>query len=255
LQPNELSYNMSKPSSKPLLRRAVVVGAFGGIGSATISRLAAEGWDVVAMDLPQSAPISSPASLVLGIDLADPTSIAQAFEALSLYVATAGPIDLLAVCSGIVDTEKVASVTLAHWQHMLATNLTGPFLCCQLSYQLLRDGGRIVLLGSLSGRTGGVLTGAAYAATKGGIESLAKSMAQELAPRGITVNVIAPGAIETPMLRAHTFERKQSMAAATPLKRIGQPEEIAGAVVYLASADAGFITGSVMHVNGGIRMD
>jgi NAD(P)-dependent dehydrogenase (short-subunit alcohol dehydrogenase family) len=121
---------------------------------------------------------------------------------------------------------------------MLATNLTGPFLCCQHSYSLLRDGGRIVLLGSLSGRTGGVLTGAAYAATKGGIESLAKSMAQELAPRGITVNVIAPGAIETPMLRAHTIERQQGMAAATPLKRLGQPEEIAGAVVYLASADA-----------------
>jgi 3-oxoacyl-[acyl-carrier protein] reductase len=242
---------MTAANSKPSLRRAVVVGAFGGIGAATVSRLAAEGWDVVAMDLPQAAPSHSDASLVLGIDLADPTSISQAFEALTLNVAQHGPIDLLAVCSGIVDNQKVAAVTLVHWQNMLATNLTGPFLCCQHSYPLLRDGGRIVLLGSLSGRTGGVLTGAAYAATKGGIESLAKSMA----PRGITVNVIAPGAIETPMLRAHTAERKQGMAAATPLKRLGQPEEIAGAVVYLASADAGFITGTVMHINGGIRMD
>jgi len=246
---------MSEASSKPPVRRAVVVGAFGGIGAATVSRLAAQGWDVVAMDLPQAAPPQSPASLVLGVDLADPASIAQAFDALALRVAQHGPMDLLAVCSGIVDTEKVGSVTLAHWQKMLATNLTGPFLCCQHSYPLLREGGRIVLLGSLSGRTGGVLTGAAYAATKGGIESLAKSMAQELAPRGITVNVIAPGAIETPMLRAHTAERKQGMAAATPLKRLGQPEEIASAIAYLASADAGFITGTVMHINGGIRMD
>lgn len=246
---------MSEASSKPAVRRAVVVGAFGGIGAATVNRLTAEGWDVVAMDLPHAASAHSAASQVLAVDLADPASIAQAFDALALRVAAHGPIDLLAVCSGIVDTEKVASVTLAHWQHMLATNLTGPFLCCQHSYPLLRDGGRIVLLGSLSGRTGGVLTGAAYAATKGGIESLAKSMAQELAPRGITVNVIAPGAIETPMLRAHTTERKQGMAAATPLKRLGQPDEIAGAVVYLASADAGFITGTVMHINGGIRMD
>lgn len=232
-----------------------MVGAFGGIGAATVTRLAAEGWDVVAMDLPQPAQARSAASLVLAVDLADPDSIAQAFGALAQRVAGEGPIDLLAVCSGIVDTEKVATVSLAHWQKMLATNLTGPFLCCQHSYPLLRDGGRIVLLGSLSGRTGGVLTGAAYAATKGGVESLAKSMAQELAPRGITVNVIAPGIIETPMLRAHTAERKQGMAASTPLKRLGQPEEIAGAVVYLASAEAGFITGTVMHINGGIRMD
>ena len=246
---------MTAANSNPAVRRAVVVGAFGGIGAATVSRLAAEGWDVVAMDLPQSATAHSAESLVLGMDLADPASIAQAFEALTLNVAQHGPLDLLAVCSGIVDNQKVAAVTLAHWQNMLATNLTGPFLCCQHSYPLLRDGGRIVLLGSLSGRTGGVLTGAAYAATKGGIESLAKSMAQELAPRSITVNVVAPGAIETPMLRAHTIERQQGMAAATPLKRLGQPEEIAGAVVYLASADAGFITGSVMHINGGIRMD
>ncbi len=246
---------MSETKIKPPVRRAVVVGAFGGIGAATVSRLAAGGWDVVAMDLPQTAPANTAASLVLAIDMADPASIARGFVALAARVAQHGPIDLLAVCSGIVDTEKVASVTLAHWQNMLATNLTGPFLCCQKSYPLLRDGGRIVLLGSLSGRTGGVLTGAAYAASKGGMESLAKSMAQELSPRGITVNVIAPGAIETPMLRAHTAERKQGMAASTPLKRLGRPEEIASAIVYLASADAGFITGTVMHINGGIRMD
>jgi 3-oxoacyl-[acyl-carrier protein] reductase len=246
---------MSETKIHPSVRRAVVIGAFGGIGAATVSRLAAEGWDVVAMDLPQTTPAHNVASLVLGIDMADPASIAASFDSLAAHVAQHGPIDLLAVCSGVVDTEKVASVTLAHWQNMLATNLTGPFLCCQKSYPLLRDGGHIVLLGSLSGRTGGVLTGAAYAASKGGIESLAKSMAQELAPRGITVNVIAPGAIETPMLRAHTAERKQAMAASTPLKRLGQPEEIAGAIAYLASADAGFITGTVMHINGGIRMD
>lgn len=246
---------MSETMIKPTARRAVVVGAFGGIGAATVRRLAAEGWDVIAMDLAQTAPVNTAACRVLAIDLADPASIETAFDAIAERVATDGPIDLLAVCSGVVDTEKVASVTLVHWQDMLATNLTGPFLCCQKSYPLLREGGRIVLLGSLAGRTGGVLTGAAYAASKGGIESLAKSMAQELAPRGITVNVIAPGAIETPMLRAHSAERKQGMAASTPLKRLGQPEEIASAIVYLASADAGFITGAVMQINGGLRMD
>lgn len=246
---------MTADSSKPAERSAVVVGAFGGIGAATVARLVAEGWDVVAIDRPQALSGASGAALELGIDLADPSSITRCFTAVAARVTERGPLDLLAVCSGIVDSEKVATVSLAHWQNMLATNLTGPFLCCQHSYQLLRDGGRIVLLGSLAGRTGGVLTGAAYAATKGGLESLAKSMAQELAPRRITVNVIAPGAIETPMLRAHSEERKLGMAASTPLKRLGQPQEIAAAVVYLASTDAGFITGTVLHINGGIRMD
>lgn len=246
---------MSDDVSLPATRNAVVIGAFGGIGTATVARLVDSGWNVVAVDLPQPAEPEGGAALVLGIDLADPESIAHCFAALAERVARQGPIDLLAVCSGIVDTEKVATVSLAHWQRMLGINLTGPFLCCQHAYPLLRDGGRIVLLGSLAGRTGGVLTGAAYAATKGGLESLAKSMAQELAPRRITVNVVAPGAIETPMLRAHSAARKQGMAEATPLKRLGQPQEIAAAIAYLASPEAGFVTGTVMHVNGGIRMD
>ena len=234
---------------------AVVVGAFGGIGAATVTRLTGEGWDVVALDRPSVLAGATAASAAIGIDLADPASIDHAFAELASRVAQRGPIDLLAICSGIVDSEKLATVTLAHWQTMLAINLTGPFLCCQRSYPLLRDGGRIVFLGSLAGRTGGVLTGAAYAATKGGIESLAKSMAQELAARGITVNVVAPGAVDTPMLDAHSAERKDAMAQSTPLKRLGQPEEIASAIVYLASRDAAFITGAVLHINGGIRMD
>jgi 3-oxoacyl-[acyl-carrier protein] reductase len=97
---------MTAANSTPPVRRAVVVGAFGGIGAATVSRLAAEGWDVVAMDLPQAATAHSAASLVLGVDLADPASIALAFEALAVRVAAHGSIDLLAVCSGIVDNQK-----------------------------------------------------------------------------------------------------------------------------------------------------
>jgi len=246
---------MSENTHRPATPTAVVVGAFGGIGAATVARLVAEGWDVVALDRPQAITTGSGAALTVEIDVADPSSVARCFETVAARVAHRGPIDLLAICSGIVDSEKAGTVSLAHWQNMLATNLTGPFLCCQHSYPLLRDGGRIVLLGSLAGKTGGVLTGAAYAATKGGLESLAKSMAQELAVRQITVNVVAPGAIETPMLRAHSAERKQGMAASTPLKRLGQPEEIAAAILYLASADAGFVTGTVLHINGGIRMD
>jgi len=236
-------------------RHAVVIGAGGGIGQATVARLLADGWQVTALDLPAALPAVAPAADTMPVDLAEPESIAIAFAQVRSKLGNTQGIDLLAVCSGIVDSDKAATVSLAHWSRMLAVNLTGPFLCCQHAYPLLRDGARIVLLGSLAGRTGGVLTGAAYAATKGGLESLAKSMAQELAPRGITVNVVAPGAIDTPMLQAHPPERRQAMAASTPLRRLGRPQEVAAAIAYLAAADAGFVTGAVLHVNGGIRMD
>lgn len=243
---------MTQTRSQGSTGRAVVLGACGGIGAATVARLSADGWQVITLD---NVDAPDHAGATVPIDLADPASITGAFAAVAKMLGAHGRIDLLAICSGIVDNQKVETVSLAHWNHMLAINLTGPFLCCQHSYPLLRDGGRIVLVGSLAGRTGGVLTGAAYAATKGGLESLAKSMAQELAPRGITVNVVAPGAIDTPMLQAHTPERRQGMAASTPLRRLGRADEIAGAIAYLAGADAGFVTGAVLHVNGGIRMD
>ena len=110
-------------------------------------------------------------------------------------------------------------------------------------------------LAGFSDMLGGVITGTAYAASKGGIEALTKSIAQELAPRNITVNCVAPGAVETPMLAAHPPERKAAMSASTPLKRMAQPEEIAAAVAYLLAEDAGFTTGAVLAVNGGLRMD
>lgn len=232
-------------------KRAVVVGACGGIGAATVDRLTRDGWDVFGLDLPRQQAAQSKVARMMAVDVANPASVQRAFSELASY----GRIDLLAVCSGVVDTEKVAASSLEHWQTMLAVNLTGPFLCCRSAYPLLNEGGRIVLVGSLAGRTGGVLTGAAYAAAKAGLEGLAKSMAQELAARRITVNVVAPGAIETPMVLAHPPERRQAMAEATPLKRIGRPEEVAAAIAYLASADAGFVTGAVLHVNGGIRME
>ena len=107
----------------------------------------------------------------------------------------------------------------------------------------------------MAGRTGGVLTGTAYAVSKGGIESLTKSMAQELAPRRITVNCVAPGGVDTPMVRRNPPASVQMLEAATPLKRLGSPHEIAAAMAFLLSDDAAYITGEVLAVNGGIRMD
>lgn len=222
---------------------ACVVGSSGGIGSAVTRRLRQDGFSpVLEMDLQGPIPI----------DLASSESVEGAFAAARKKTSQ---LDVLVVAAGILDLGKLADLTVAQWNHVLAVNLTGPFLCCKLARQWLVDGGRIVLLGSLAGRTGGVLTGTAYAVAKGGIESLTKSAAQELAPRRITVNCVAPGGVDTPMLARNSAEGIAALKAATPLKRMAEPEEIAAAISYLASDGAAFVTGAVLPVNGGLRMD
>ena len=224
-------------------KTACVVGASGGIGAATVDRLPKAGYSkVLRMDL--DGPIR--------VDLAEPSSVETAFDEARRL---APRLDALVVASGILDLEKLAGTNLERWNRVLAVNLTGPFLCCRLARDWLNDGGRIVLVGSLAGRTGGVLTGTAYAVSKGGLESLTKSVAQELAPRRITVNCVAPGAVQTLMLDRNSPGSLEAMKAATPLKRVAQPEEIAAAIAFLASDDAGFVTGAVFPVNGGLRMD
>ncbi|KMK64906.1 SDR family NAD(P)-dependent oxidoreductase [Puniceibacterium sp. IMCC21224] len=233
-----------------------VTGAAGGIGSAIARRISADAHaPLILLDRPGAALDAIAAEtggLAFGIELTDRASVAAAFAAARQAVPR---LYGLVLAAGVVDNGKLSDLDADRWDDILAVNLTGPFLCCLAARDWIADGGRIVTLGSLAGRTGGVITGTAYAASKGGIESLTKSIAQELAPRNITVNCVAPGAVETPMLAAHTPERKAAMSASTPLKRMGQPQEIAAAVSYFLHSDAGFTTGSVLAVNGGLRMD
>jgi len=224
-------------------KAACVVGATGGIGSAVVKTLREAEWSpVLELDLNGR----------IGIDVADEGSVERAFAQARREVPM---ISLLVIASGVLDLEKLSTLSAERWNRVLAVNLTGPFLCCRAARTWLRDGGRIVMLGSLAGRTGGVLTGIAYAASKGGIESLTKSLANELAPRRITVNCVAPGGVDTPMLAQNPPEQKARLAAATPLGRMAAPDEIAATIAFLASEHAAFITGAVIPVNGGIRMD
>jgi|TARA_B110000967_G_scaffold209670_1_gene266972 NAD(P)-dependent dehydrogenase (short-subunit alcohol dehydrogenase family) len=234
----------------------VIVGATGGIGSAIVRRAAKDGYaPLILMDRMGDA-LNTIASETGGhpieIDLTIGASVAAAFTEAKRH---AGLLYALVLAAGVVDNGKLNDLDVDRWSDVISVNLTGPFLCCLAARDWLVEGGRIVTLGSLAGRTGGVATGTAYAASKGGIEALTKSIAQELAPRRITVNCVAPGAIKTPMLAAHPPERMEAMSASTPLKRLGQPNEIAAAISYLLGEDAGFTTGSVMAVNGGLRMD
>jgi len=234
----------------------VIVGATGGIGSAIVRRAAKDGYaPLILMDRMGDA-LNTIASETGGhpieIDLTIGASVAAAFTEAKRH---AGLLYALVLAAGVVDNGKLNDLDVDRWSEVISVNLTGPFLCCLAARDWLVEGGRIVTLGSLAGRTGGVATGTAYAASKGGIEALTKSIAQELAPRRITVNCVAPGAIKTPMLAAHPPERMEAMSASPPLKRLGQPNEIAAAISYLLGEDAGFTTGSVMAVNGGLRMD
>jgi len=220
-----------------------VIGARGGIGSALCERLRRDPATTL-IEMDRGGPIP--------IDVADPASIALAFDAARVSHPV---LDALVITSGVLDLGKLRNLDLETWNRVLAINLTGPFLCSQAAQTWLRDGGRIVMVGSLAGRTGGVLTGTAYAVSKGGIESLTKSIAQELAPRGITVNCVAPGGVDTAMIAGNPPEAIASMKAAVPLKRLAQASEIAAGIAYLLSDDASYITGSVLAINGGLRMD
>lgn len=224
-------------------KAACVIGATGGIGSAVVKALRQAGWSPV-LELDLNGPIV--------IDVTDEASVERAFAQARREAQSIG---LLAIASGILDLDKLLTLSTERWNEVIAVNLTGPFLCCKAAQTWLADGGRVVMLGSLAGRTGGVLTGTAYAASKGGVESLTKSVANELAPRRITVNCIAPGGVDTPMLAQNPAEQKAKLAAATPLGRMATANEIAATVMFLASEQAAFITGAVIPVNGGIRMD
>jgi NAD(P)-dependent dehydrogenase (short-subunit alcohol dehydrogenase family) len=235
-------------------KTACIVGAGGGIGRATVTRLAREGFGrLILMDRAGACRgLEGEGRHLVDLDLAEPATVAAAFAAARRI---APGLDALVVLSGVVDNGKLAALTLARWSEIIAINLTGPFLCCREAREWLVDGGRIVLTGSLAGRTGGVLTGTAYVASKAGIEGLTKSVANELAPRRITVNAVAPGIIDTPMLDAHPPERRDAMGQAAPLRRLGRPEEVAAAIAYLLSDDAAYVTGTTLAVNGGFRMD
>lgn len=233
-----------------------VVGATGGIGAAVARRFAQLGFRLVLMDLAASPVKALAAELggeAVAIDVADADPVARAFAAAR---ENAAALDVLVLASGVVETATaLADETDETWSRMLAVNLTGVFLCCRAADDWLRDGGRIVTISSNAARSGGLATGPAYAAAKGGVEALTKAMANLFAPRQITVNCVAPGATDTPMLDAHPPERIAAIAAANPLGRIATPDDVAAAIAFLASEEAAYLTGIVLPVNGGQRMD
>ena len=240
-------------------RVAIVTGASRGIGRAVALRLAAAGARVVAGARADHAqPVAREIEAAGGAAVAVPLDVTEA-ESIAAMTRTAldrfERIDVLVNNAGIVRDKLLLRMKPEEWDAVIATNLTAAFACCRavLRPMVKQRSGRIVNVGSVVGRTGNPGQ-ANYAASKAGLEGFTRSLALEVAARGITANVVAPGMIETDMTAALDERARQALRGRIPAGRLGTPGDVAGAVCFLASDEASYITGQVVSVNGGMYL-
>jgi 3-oxoacyl-[acyl-carrier protein] reductase len=238
-------------------RTALVTGASGGIGAAIARALAGAGARV-ALSGTREGPLAELAAelgagaAVLPCDLAD----AAAVEALAgRAVAALGALDILVNNAGITRDNLALRMSDADWQAVIDVNLTAAFRLARAALRPMMKArwGRIVTVTSVVGATGNAGQ-ANYAAAKAGLVGMSKSLAAEVAGRGITVNCVAPGFIATPMTDRLSDAQKERILGQIPAGRMGEPAEVAAAVLYLASPEAAYVTGATLHVNGGMAM-
>jgi len=242
-------------------RTAVVTGSTRGLGEAMVRELFARGASVLvagrneerAQEIAAELDVSGARALGLRLDVTERESMRRAIDGAH---AKWGRLDILVNNAGVTPVRPFFEIEDAEWDDVLATNLRSVFIGCQLAGRLMREQGygRIVNHASLAGQVGGLVTGAHYAAAKAGIIGLTKVVARELAPHGVTVNAIAPAAVDGPIMDELPQKSVEGLPAAIPVGRLGRPEEVAAIVAFLVSDRAGYITGATVDVNGGLLM-
>ncbi|MGU3667807.1 3-oxoacyl-[acyl-carrier-protein] reductase [Methylobacterium sp. A49B] len=238
-------------------RKALVTGATGGLGQAIARTLHAQGATVALSGTRPQALEALAAELgerahPVAADLADATSVEGLVPAAEAAI---GPLDILVNNAGITRDNLFMRMKDEEWEQVLAVNLTAAFRLSRAAVKgmMRRRFGRIVNIGSVVGSTGNPGQGN-YAAAKAGLVGLTKALAAEVASRGITVNCIAPGFISSPMTDALNEKQREGILTRVPAGRLGEGAEVAAACLYLASAEAGYVTGHTLHVNGGMAM-
>jgi 3-oxoacyl-[acyl-carrier protein] reductase len=229
----------------------VVVGGASGIGLATAERLAGSGTPLLLADLDAERLTAAADRLgadSLTVDVCRPDSVRALGERLAGLTVKG-----LVNTAGVVELGTIADVDEGRWQRVIDVNLSGTYRCCRALVPLLAasGGGAIVNLASVSGRTRSIYSSPGYVASKAGVIGLTMVLAAQEAGRGVRVNCVAPGIVDTPMLSAYSDEQRGRMRDAVPLGRFASAGEVAASIVYLLSEDASYVTGQTLNVNGG----
>lgn len=241
----------------------VVTGAAGTMGRAVVEALLAQGCRVAMVDVNAAALDTQQAqfgsrgmrTLAVPCDIRDPADVARAHQ---MVTEAFGPVAVLVNNAGVLSNHKVEATALEEWRQVMAVNLDGALFWSQRVVPGMKAArwGRIVNVGSLASKTGGLTAGTAYSVSKGALAALTFSLARELAGHGVTANAIAPAYVRTPMVTEQLTEaQRQALLQQIPVGRFCEPEEFAHVVSFLVSPLSGFVTGEIIDLNGGLHMD
>ena len=241
-------------------RVAIVTGAANGIGFHTAKMMCKNGMQAALVDIKKdtlqkaaeelNALPNSAGAAPFVCDVSDENAIEKTVNEIAAHF---GRIDVLVNCAGILSATKIPDIQREEWDRILGVNLTGSFFMVQKALPFLKQSkhGRIINISSVAGRMGGVENSMSYAASKGGICAITRGMARHLGPFRITVNAVCPGPTRTPIMDSYTDEQMRNLESKNFLGRIGECDDVAAGICYLASEEAAYVTGAMLDINGG----